>query len=260
MAKDNDWNREQLIVALNLYWKIPYNKISGSSNSLIKEIAPIINRSPGAIAYKLMNFTSLDIEKQKIGNKGKQAASLLDKEIWKEYFGQWEKLAFDSLKIISNIQNKPINTILEIDEEFEFIEGKEKIRLVKTRVNQIDFRNRILASYNEKCCLTGINFKPLLVASHIIPWSKNTIERLNPKNGVCLNSFHDKAFDKGLITITNDFKIKLSDTILSKRKDSNIQKYFIEYENQSISLPDRFSPSIDFLEYHQKNIFNKVNL
>jgi putative restriction endonuclease len=73
MARDN-WNREQLIVALNLYWKIPYNKISGSSNSLIRKIAPIINRTPAALAYKLMNFTSLDAEKQKNGNKGKSAA------------------------------------------------------------------------------------------------------------------------------------------------------------------------------------------
>jgi len=89
MARDN-WNREQLIVALNIYWKIPYNKISGSSNNMIKEIAPIINRTPAALAYKLMNFTSLDSEKQKIGNKGKSAASSSDKEIWNEYFGNWE--------------------------------------------------------------------------------------------------------------------------------------------------------------------------
>lgn len=257
MARDN-WNREQLIVALNLYWKIPYNKISGSSNSLIKQIAPIINRTPAALAYKLMNFTSLDAEKQKIGNKGKSAASSSDKEIWNEYFGKWEKLALDSSGILSVIQNKPIDKILELEDDYEFVEGKEKIRLVKTRVNQNDFRQRILASYNEKCCITGISFTSLLVASHIIPWSKNKQERLNPRNGICLNNIHDKAFDKGLITITSDFKVKLSDAILSKRRDYNIQKYFIEYENQPINLPDRFSPSIEFLEYHNLIIFNKT--
>jgi len=256
MTKEN-WNREQLTVALNLYWKIPYNKISGSSNSVIKEIAPIIDRTPAALAYKLMNFTSLDAEKQKIGNKGKSAASSSDKEIWNEYFGQWEKLALDSLAILSTIQNKPIEEILNIEPLLEFAEGQEKERIVKTRVNQNDFRQRILASYNEKCSITGISVTTLLVASHIIPWSKNTQERLNPKNGICLNNFHDKAFDKGLITITRDFKVKLSDAILQKKKESNIQKYFIEYENQPIILPDRFSPSIDFLEYHQQNIFNK---
>ncbi len=259
MTRDN-WNREQLIVALNLYWKIPYNKISGSSNSLIQQIAPIINRTPAALAYKLMNFTSLDDEKQKIGNKGKSAASSSDKEVWNEYFGKWEKLTLDSSAILSVIQNKPIDTILELEDDYEFVEGKEKIRLVKTRVNQNDFRQRVLASYNEKCCITGISFTSLLVASHIIPWSKNKQERLNPRNGICLNNIHDKAFDKGLITITSDFKVKLSDAILKKQKETNVQKYFLEYDNQPIILPDRFIPSIEFLEYHQQNIFNKIEV
>ena len=256
MSNDN-WNKEQLIVALNLYWKIPYNKISGSSNSGIKEIAPIINRTPAALAYKLMNFTSLDEEKQKIGNRGKSAASSSDKVVWNEYFGKWEKLAIDSLSIISNLQNKPIEEILDLDTDFQFPLGKEKLHIVKIRVNQNDFRQRILASYNEKCCITNISIPSLLVASHIIPWSKNIQERLNPRNGICFNSIHDKAFDKGLITITTDFKVKLSDLILQKRKEVYIQKYFIEHENQPIMLPDRFKPSVEFLEYHHQYIFNK---
>ena len=253
----NNWTREQLIVALNLYWKVPYNKISGSSNIQIKNIAPKIERTPAALAYKLMNFTSLDSEKQKIGKKGKSAASSLDKEVWNEYFGKWGKLALDSAVILSRLANKYIENKINVDEDFEYSEGREKERLVKTRVNQNDFRQRILASYNGKCSITGISIPTLLVASHIIPWSKNQKERLNPKNGVCLNNFHDKAFDKGLITITVDYKIKLSKKILRKRKEQNIQKYFIEYENQSIILPDRFLPAREFLEYHNQNIFKE---
>jgi putative restriction endonuclease len=253
----NDWKKEQLVIALNLYWKIPYNKISGSSNSQIKEIAAIIDRTPAALAYKLMNFTSLDLERKGAGNKGKSGSSSMDREVWNEYFGKWEKLAFDSFLFLSNIQNNPIEKILKLENELKFIEGKEKERVVKTRVNQRDFRQRILASYNEKCSITGISITSLLVASHIIPWSQNEHERLNPKNGICLNNIHDKAFDRGLITITTDFKVKLSDAILQKKKELNIQKYFIEYENKPIILPDRFVPSIEFLEYHNNNIFNK---
>lgn len=252
-----EWNKEQLIVALNLYWKIPYNKISGSSNALIREIAPLIGRTPAALAYKLMNFTSLDPERQDKGNKGKSGAGSGDILIWNEYFGKWEKLAFDSTVILSKIQHKPIEEIIDIEDDLEFIEGKEKVRLVKTRVNQSDFRLRILGSYNEKCCITGIQIPTLLVASHIIPWSKNKEHRLNPRNGLCLNNIHDKAFDKGLITVTTDFKIKISDSILLKKNDLEIQKFFTCYENQSIILPDRFLPSKEFLEYHNDKIFNK---
>ena len=128
MARDN-WNKEQLIVVLNLYWKIPYNKISGTSNQQIKNIAPLLDRTPAALAYKLMNFTSLDTEKQKIGNKGKSAASSSDKEVWNEYFGKWEKLSFDSFLILSKFQNKSIERFIDIEPELIYLEGREKDRI-----------------------------------------------------------------------------------------------------------------------------------
>lgn len=253
--KTDVWTREQLIVALNLYWQIPYNKISGSSNLMIKEISSLIGRTPAALAYKLMNFTSLDPERQGKGNKGKSGAGMGDKIIWNEYFNEWESLANDSAAILSRIQGKSIETIIKFDEELKFIEGKEKERLVKIRINQNNFRQRVLASYNEKCCITGLNVTSLLVASHIIPWAKNEIERLNPRNGLCLNSIHDKAFDKGFITLTPDYRIKLSQEILKRKKDISIQNLFLKYDNQVIILPDRYLPNPEFLEWHNQNIF-----
>ncbi len=256
MRKDV-WTAEQLTVALNLYWQIPYNKISGSSNALIKEYSALIGRTPAALAYKLMNFTSLDPERQDKGNKGKSGAGSGDKVIWNEYFNEWEKLALNSLEILSQIQHKPIEQIIDFEEDLKFIQGKEKERIIKVRVNQGNFRQRILASYNEKCCITGLNIKPLLVASHIIPWAENEIERLNPRNGLCLNSIHDKAFDRGFITVTTDYKIKLSKDILIRKNDISIQDLFLKYENKPIILPDRYSPNPDFLDWHYNNIFIK---
>jgi putative restriction endonuclease len=255
--KSNIWTRDQLVVALNLYWKIPYNKISGSSNSQIKEIAPLISRTPAALAYKLMNFTSLDPERQDVGNKGKSGVGSFDRVLWNEYYNEWEKLAIDSAVILSKFQNKPIEQIVDFDDEKLFTKGMEKESIVKIRLNQSDFRKRILASYSEKCCITGLTIPSLLVASHIIPWSKNEKERLNPRNGLCLNSIHDKAYDKGLITITTDYKIMLSKEILSKKTDDTIQKFFINYQDKNIILPSRFIPNPDFLEYHNLNIFRQ---
>lgn len=249
-----DWNSDQLTVALNLYWKIPYNKISGSSNFKIKQIAKIIGRSPGALAYKLMNFTSLDSEKQKKGNKGKDGASKADKIIWEKYYNKWEKLAVDSYEILARMNNQSLEEFISLEDEI-FSKGLEKKQIVNIRLNQSDFRQRILASYNERCCITGLNVKSLLVASHIIPWSINDNERLNPRNGLCLNSIHDKAFDKGLLTVTTDFKIKLSDEILKDCNQVAIQDIFIKYENKRIFLPERYIPSKDFLDYHNNNIF-----
>jgi putative restriction endonuclease len=41
----------------------------------------------------------------------------------------------------------------------------------------------ILANYSTKCAITGIDI-PELLASHIVPWSINENERLNPENGI----------------------------------------------------------------------------
>jgi putative restriction endonuclease len=59
-----------------------------------------------------------------------------------------------------------------------------------------------------RCCISGINVPRLLVASHIKPWSEFPEERLDPRNGLCLSSIHDAAFDAGLITL--DKKLSVS--------------------------------------------------
>ena len=54
----------------------------------------------------------------------------------------------------------------------------------------------------------------------------NKKERLNPHNGLCLNSLHDKAFDMGLLTITKDYRIRLSSKIKEQAKEIPIKELF----------------------------------
>jgi putative restriction endonuclease len=100
-----------------------------------------------------------------------------------------------------------------------------------------------------------LSIPDFLVASHIVPWKKDEVNRLNPHNGLCLNSIHDKAFDRGFISITPDFKIKISDYFKDISKEYAVLDFFIKHENQSIILPDKFLPSRDFLDWHFTNIF-----
>ena len=85
-------------------------------------------------------------------------------------------------------------------------------------MNQNVFRQIVLANYNRKCAITGIDIPDLLVASHIIPWSQNEVERLNPENGICLSALYDRAYDKGLIGITEKYQIILSTELKIKEK------------------------------------------
>ena len=123
--------------------------------------------------------------------------------------------------------------------------------MIKTRVNQSIFRTILLATYNNSCCITGINNPDLLITSHIVPWSKDEKNRLNPTNGLCLNALHDKAFDKGLITVSaKDFTIKISSQLKKKDSSDSIKNNFTKLEGQQINLPDKFRPSQEQLKIH----------
>jgi len=249
----NNWTIEQTIVAFNVYCKIPFKKSSKSHPTIIK-YAKIIGRSPSALNMKVGNFGRLDPELRRKGIVGLSNGSKLEEDVWNSFHGNWEALAFESEKLIAKFEMKNNGEGAHISLE-ELPIGREQERIVKTRVNQSFFRSTVLASYNQKCCITGLSIPALLIASHIIPWSKNRKERLNPKNGLCLNSLHDKAFDKGLLTITTDYKIKLSNKITKQSEDTCIQEFFLKYNHHRIYLPDRFLPNKDFLKFHNEEVF-----
>lgn len=251
----NNWTREETIIAFNVYCKIPF-KTSSKSNPTIIKYANIIGRSPSALNMKVGNFGRLDPELRKQGIVGLAHGSKMEEEIWNEFNGNWEQLAYESELLISKFAKKPIEDIAEIDTE-DLKEGIERNSIVKQRVNQSFFRATVLSSYYFKCCITRLSIPDFLVASHIIPWSKNTEQRLNPRNGLCLNSIHDKAFDRGFITITPDYNVKVSKVFGDFEKDKAIQEFFLKFDKQSISLPDKFLPSKEFLDYHYHNIFKK---
>ena len=249
------WTKEQSIVTLKTYFSIPFNRANNSNEEIIKT-AKIIGRSVNSVKMKIGNFGSLDPELAKRGIVGLSGSSVLDKEVWNEYANDKEKLAFASISAIAKFKNKKVEEILELDRD-EIPEGKEKERLIKTRVNQKFFRDSILGIYDNKCCITQLQIPQLLVASHIVPWSKDKKNRMNEENGLCLNSFHDKAFDIGFITITTDYKIKISKAIKGFHDDVTIKKFFTDFENCKIVLPERYYPNKDFLAYHHEHIFKK---
>lgn len=252
----NQWNREQSIVAFNLYCKIPFKKVTSTHPEIIR-IANIIGRSVNSVKMKIGNFGSFDEELKKRGIVGLSNASKLDREIWNEFNNNWEKLAFESEKLIADFEGKKIEEFFLDEKEEIKIYGEDKIRMVKTRVNQNFFRQTILSAYNNSCCITNMKIPSLLIASHIVPWSKDTENRLNPHNGLCLNSLHDKAYDIGLISVTPDFEIKISNNIKKYENEFIINEFFLKYENKRIFLPERFVPKKEFLEFHFKNIFQK---
>jgi len=246
------WTKEESILAINLYCKIPFGQMH-SRNPDVIDLATLIDRSSGAVARKLGNFASLDPKLKERGIKGLENNSKLDKEVWHEYMQNWDEQFIEGEKLLAKKKHSTIEKINHIDlDNLKDVEGKERERLVIVRVNQSLFRRIVLSNFNYQCCITGIKIPELLVASHILPWSKDKGNRLNPKNGLALNSLHDKAFDCGLITVTEDMKIKVSPKFYAQQDMVSIKQNFIDFDGKELIAPNKFYPDVEFLKVHNE--------
>ncbi|OQY99374.1 MAG: restriction endonuclease [Candidatus Brocadia sp. UTAMX2] len=251
----NLWTREELILTFNLYLKLPFGKMHSRTPEII-HLANIIGRTPDSVAIRLANFAHIDPYHQQRGVKGMSGGKKQVAPIWNEFINDKEKLIFESEKILAEKESLTLETkFSEILYDTKDLRGETKIREVKTRVNQNFFRQVVIANYSGKCAITGIDIQDLLVASHIIPWSKNEGERLNPENGICLSGLYDKAFDNGYLGITKKYDIIISSTLRKKQAEDYYPKYFSSLEGAKILLPKKYHPRKDFLQYHLDLIF-----
>jgi putative restriction endonuclease len=95
----------------------------------------------------------------------------------------------------------------------------------------------------------------MLIASHIVPWSKDVKNRTNPRNGLCLNALHDRAFDCGLLTVTPDLKVMISPKAKRKSSDVGNQELLLRYDGTPVRPPEHFVPESRFLKFHNEEIF-----
>jgi putative restriction endonuclease len=145
---------------------------------------------------------------KKRGIKGLTGGIKQVQPIWDEFSENKEELIYESEKILAQFQKTTIEEKYKsILDDIENYEGHSKVREVKTRVNQDVFRQIVLVNYKGRCAITQLDHPELLIASHIIPWAKDKANRLNPQNGILLNSLHDRAFENGFITIDNKFRV-----------------------------------------------------
>ena len=257
MQVKNLWTREELILAFNLYLKIEFGK-THKGNPKVIALANILGRTPSSIGMRLGNFASVDPYHQGRGVGGLKGGMNQVKPIWDEFFHNQEELVFLSEQILAQKENTSIeNKYQDILFDLKGLKGETVIREVKTRVNQSVFRQMVLTNYNTQCAITGIDIPELLLASHIVPWSKNENERLNPENGICLSALYDKAFDKGLIGVNSSYQVILSNSLKKKKETSFYQNHFVSIENQRIVDGIKYLPRKEFLEFHLDTIFEK---
>jgi len=139
--------------------------------------------------------------------------------------------------------------VLEITTD-ENLSTTEKEALTKGRVGQGLFRARLMTRWKAQCAVSQCQTAALLIASHIVPWSRCTTkeQRLEPSNGLLLAAPLDKLFDLGYISFDDKFKIVIS-------KDLKILDQRAFGVDPSLSLKQKLDDILPSLKWHRENIF-----
>ena len=117
--------------------------------------------------------------------------------------------------------------------------------------NAVNFRDFVLLAYGYKCAITKrvISWKELnnLEAAHIKP--KAHVGTFLPCNGIALSRDMHWAFDKGLLTINDEFKVVIHGDVM--------HTYLGDFHGEQIIVPTEpyFQPAKQFLAHHRELIF-----
>lgn len=254
--RNKNWTRDQLLVCFNFYCQTPFGKLHRGNPDIIK-LADVLGRTPSAVAMKLVNFASFDPAHKKRKVKGLSNASRQDREIWQEFNVSPNDLAQESEEAslrLSGLREPPP------EEEFEIPSGPTEAQLTRPmRLVQRFFRHSVLAGYRFTCAFCSLNVPALLNASHIIPWKDDISLRADPRNGLCLCCLHDRAFDRGLMSVNERHRIVLSPRLKSAPVAPFHKAAFLNLEGRPIRLPEKFAPHARCLEYHFASVFKSGN-
>lgn len=117
---------------------------------------------------------------------------------------------------------------------------------IKTRGSaQRAFANAVKGNYEERCAITGIATKEFLVASHIVPWSKDQSIRLDPSNGICLSLLMDRAFENGYLLIEDDLTIRINSEKVGD--DLVLRGQLAPYDGRKLTQPKAGAPKPEYL-------------
>ena len=269
MASGKRWNRDELLVLLNVYQKLPFGQFD-QNQKVVQQIAEKMGRTNSSVAMKLSNLASLDPVLQARGIKGLKGASELDREMWDEFQKDRIELAPLSEEKLRALFNMKPGDELDIIKKLGVKIRKpqtpqppkgdtETEAQVMVRRGQQFFRQMVLNAYDGSCCITGLPVRELLIASHILPWGAFPNERLNHRNGLALSRLHDGAFDRGLMTLDEDFRVVLSKNLKAALPNEAVKINFAAYEGKRINLPVEAEPPDEmFLAHHRQNIFEKL--
>ncbi|CAG4884549.1 Restriction endonuclease [Georgfuchsia toluolica] len=125
--------------------------------------------------------------------------------------------------------------------------------LVKPRLGQGAFRVLVTDAYSRRCAITGESTLPVLEAAHILPFAECGPNEVS--NGMLLRSDFHKLFDLGFVTVTEDFRVEVSQRI--REEWFNGKAYYRLHGKELANLPETASqrPDAAFLRWHNEHCY-----
>lgn len=155
-------------------------------------------------------------------------------------------------QIVEEDTNTYSARVLELEKVLPKEEFEEEIFMRKG-----SFRKIISLAYNDSCCVTGLNANGVSGASfidacHIVPFAQSHDDTV--RNGIALNPTLHRAFDRGLLTLNDQFQVRISPLLEKDKGPYSLH----QFEGQTVRLPEneKWYPSIENLKWHRANVYN----
>jgi putative restriction endonuclease len=126
--------------------------------------------------------------------------------------------------------------------------------LVRQRLGQGSFRVLVTDLYERRCAITRERALPVLQAAHIRPVARDG--RHQTTNGLLLRSDVHTLFDRGYVTVTPGYKVRVSGRL---KKDFDNGEEYRKLAERELWLPSRAEdrPDPELLEWHADSVFLK---
>jgi putative restriction endonuclease len=123
------------------------------------------------------------------------------------------------------------------------------MRIVRQRIHQAAFRERVLTAYGRRCTVCRLHQDQLLDAAHILPDS-HPDSRAIVSNGLALCRLHHGAFDGYLMGIRPDLTVELRQDVLEEIDGPTLLHALQGVHGGRINVPRRqdLRPDTEFLE------------
>jgi len=107
---------------------------------------------------------------------------------------------------------------------------------IHARVVDPEFRATVLSRHDQTCPISGVDHPGLLDVAHVLSWSDYPQYRADVTNVLPLSKTHHAAFDRGLFTIDQDYRLRVNPQF--KTQSDLLQRTLIDRAGEQLTLPN----------------------